>query len=309
MSTQSNTMPGFFDSPRVEPILSSTHPFMWSLRREVWEYRSIYLAPAAVAAVFLCGFLVTLGRLPAKLRGVEGIDPVRYREIVAQPYDMIAGLMMLTGILVSVFYCVDALYGERRDRSILFWKSLPVSDLTAVLAKATVPLLVVPLVTFATAIATQCIMLIVTSLVLLANGLSVGTLWVQLSFFQMTILLLYHLFTAHALWPAPVYCWLLLVSGWARRAVFLWAILPVLAIAGLERIVFHTSNFAMLVGTRFIGATHHAAVQPGDVFPTNPMTHITLARYLTSPGLWLGLLVAAAFIYAAARLRRDRGPV
>jgi len=309
MSTHSSTMPEFFGSQRTEPILSPTNPFMWSLRREIWEYRSIYLAPAAVAAVFLLGFLVTLLHLPDKVRAVQGIDAMRYREVVAAPYDFIAGLMMLTGILVSVFYCVDALYGERRDRSILFWKSLPVSDLTAVLAKATVPLVVVPLVTFATAIAAQTIMLIVTSVVFLANGLSVGMLWQQISFFQMSMLLLYHLFAAHALWPFPVYCWLLLVSAWARRAVFLWAILPLVAIAGFERLLFHSNQFVMMVATRFIGAAHSTTMEHGDVFPTNPMTHITPFRYLGSPGLWMGLFVAAAFLFAAARLRRDRGPV
>jgi ABC-2 type transport system permease protein len=152
-------------------------------------------------------------------------------------------------------------------------------------------------------------MLIVTSLVLLMNGLSVSMLWQQISFFQMSMLLLYHLFAAHTLWPAPVYCWLLLVSGWARRAVFLWAILPVIAIGGLERILFHSTHFVMLVASRFMGAAHSSTMDSPDVFPTNPMIHITPFKYLASPGLWIGLLVAAAFLYMAARLRRSRGPV
>jgi len=309
MSTQSNTMPHFLDSQRVAPVLSEPHPFLWSVRRELWEYRFIYLAPAGVAAVFLLGFLISLGRLPAKIRGLSGLDPAHYREAIAMPYDMIAGLMMFTGILISIFYCVDALYGERRDRSILFWKSLPVSDLTAVLAKATVPLVIVPLVTFVTAAAVQCLMLLLSSVVLLGNGMSVGNLWAQLPLFQMSLLLLYHLVTAHTLWPAPVYSWLMLVSAWARRAVLLWAILPVLAIAGLERIVFHTSNFAFLVGTRVIGAAHHTSFDPPDVFPTNPMAHITPGRFLATPELWIGLIIAAAFLFAASRLRRERGPI
>ena len=59
-----------------------------------------------------------------------------------------------------MFYCLDALYGERRDRSILFWKSLPVSDLTTVLSKASIPIVVLPLLTFAVTVATQLIMLL-----------------------------------------------------------------------------------------------------------------------------------------------------
>ena len=66
---------------------------------------------------------------------------------------------MLTAFLVGVFYCLDALHGERRDRSILFWKSLPVSDLTTVLAKASVPCRVLPPRAFALALATQLMLL------------------------------------------------------------------------------------------------------------------------------------------------------
>ena len=117
------------------------------------------------------------------------------------PYDIAAGLMMLTGIIVSVFYCLDALHGERRDRSILFWKSLPVSDRTTVLAKASIPLLVVPLLTSAVAIGMYWVMLLLSSAVVLGSGQSVATLWTQVSFMQMSLLLLYHIFTAHTLWP------------------------------------------------------------------------------------------------------------
>jgi len=134
-------------------------------------------------------------------------------------------------------------------------------------------------------------------------------LWKNLSFFQMSLLLLYHLLTAHALWPAPVYCWLLLVSGWARRAPFLWAVLPVVAIAGVENLAFHTCHFADLVGRRFIGDAPTVALTSPDMFPTNPMIHITPNQFLSSPGLWVGLAAAAAFLAAAVRLRHYQGPV
>jgi ABC-2 type transport system permease protein len=236
------------------------------------------------------------------------LDAIQQREAIAGPYDMVAGLMMLTGILVSVFYCLDALYGERRDRSILFWKSLPVSDLTTVLAKASIPLIFLPLIVFVTTVATHLIMLLGSSVVALASGQSVAALWKMVSLPQMSWLLFYHLLTAHVLWPAPVYCWLLLVSGWARRATFLWAVLPILVIAGVERIVFHTSNFAMTVGSHLIGSAP-VDFSAGDAFPTNPMTHLALGSFLSSSGLWLGLALAAIFLATAVRLRRYREPI
>lgn len=311
MNMQSNAMPeSSFGSQGIGPaVMSATRPMYWSVRRELWENRSIYIAPLAAAGAALLGFLISLIGLPHRMGRLSTLHPAHHAESIAMPYDIAAGVMMATMILVTVFYCADALYGERRDRSILFWKSLPVSDLTTVLAKASIPFVVLPLLTFAITIALQFIMLLLNSAVLLASGMNVAMLWTQLSVIQMWLLLLYHLITAHTLWPAPVYCWLLLVSGWARRATLLWAVLPIVAIAGVEMLVFHTSYFAALVGARFIGATPSVAFTPPNTFPMDPGTHITPATFLSTPGLWIGLVVAASFLFAAARLRRSQGPI
>ena len=304
MSTQSNAMSESFQSQSVAPaVIPATRVFYWSVRRELWENRSIYLAPLAVAAVALFGFTIST------LAGIWE-KPLRLTPATPQgPYDMAAGLMMLTGIVVSVFYCLDALHGERRDRGILFWKSLPVSDLTTVLAKASIPLVILPLLTFAITVAMHWLMLLLSSAVLLASGQSVATLWGNLPLARMWLLLLYHLVTAHALWPFPIYCWLLLVSGWARRATFLWAALPLVAVAGMEGIMFRTSHFAALIGRRFIGDAPAMNLGP-DSMGLDPLTtHVTAGRFLTSPGLWVGLAVAAAFLAAAVRLRRNQGPI
>jgi len=307
MNTQSNAIPESpLESQVIAPaVISATRPLYWSVRRELWENRSIYIAPLAVAAIILFGF--SISTIASIWHKALRLDPAHRG--VAMPYDMAAGLMMLTGILVSVFYCLDALHGERRDRSILFWKSLPVSDWTTVLAKASIPLVLLPLLTFAITVATQFIMLPISSAALLGSGLNVGSLWTQLPLFQMSMLLLYHLVTAHTLWPAPIYCWLLLVSGWARRAPFLWAVLPLLAIGGVEKIAFQTSHFAAMVGFRIIGNAPAVGFTGPDMFPTDPMTHITPGLFLTSPGLWIGLALAAAFLAAAVRLRRYQGPI
>ncbi len=302
MSTESNVMS--FQSQTVAPAaVPATRVFYWAVQRELWENRSIYIAPLAVATVALFAF---------SLSSIVGIweKPLRLNPAQPQaPYDMAAGLMMITGIVVSVFYCVDALHGERRDRSILFWKSLPVSDLITVLAKASIPLLILPLLTFAITFAMHWLMLLLSSAVLLVSGQSVAALWTNLSFLRMSLLMLYHILTAHTLWPAPIYCWLLLVSGWPRRATFLWAALPLLAIGGVEQIAFHTWHFAALVGSRLIGNTPTVASTSPGMFPTNPMTHLTPGHFLSSPGLWIGLVFAAAFLAAAVRLRRYQGPI
>jgi ABC-2 type transport system permease protein len=276
----------------------------WSVRRELWENRSIYIAPLVVAAVGLFGFLISTIHLPERRRAVLLLDPAQQRAAIEKPYDIAAILLILTAFIVGVFYCLDALHGERRDRSILFWKSLPVSDLTTVLSKASIPLVVLPLVTFAIGLAAQLIMLLLSTVVLLANGLSAAP---RTSLSQQSVILLYGLI-ALALWHAPIYAWLLLVSGWARRATFLWAVLPLLAVSVLEKIAFNSSHFASLLRYRLVNwaAEAFAFNAHGTI---DSLAQLTPGRFLSTPGLWLGLAVAAAFLVAAARLRQYRDPI
>jgi ABC-2 type transport system permease protein len=304
MNTQSNAMP---ESPlesqvSAPAVISATRPMYWSVRRELWENRSIYIAPLAVAALVLFGFLIaTIGR------AMSAPNLAQRRAVLEEPYTFAALLIMGTTFIVGVFYCLDALHGERRDRSILFWKSLPVSDLTTVLSKASIPLVILPLLTFVIIVVTQLIMLLLSSAVLVGSGLNVATLWTHSSLFQMSVMLLYHLVAVHALWWAPLWGWLLLVSAWARRAAFLWAALPLLAIGVVEKIAFNTSHFAAMLGYRFSGGAEAVASAPGSVL--DPMTHLTPGHFLSSPGLWIGLVVFAAFLAAAVRLRRYQGPI
>jgi len=307
MNTRSNAMPEFpGDTQASAPaVISATRRMYWSVRRELWENRSLYLAPLAVAALILVASLIGTIHLPAKLSD-PALDPMQQQELIEQPYTFAALLLMFTTLVVGVFYCVDALQGERRDRSILFWKSLPVSDLTTVLAKASIPFVVLPLVTFAVTVVTQGIMLLLGSARLLGSGQS-ATLWTNVSLFQMSGMLLYHLVAVHSLWWAPLWGWLLLVSAWARRAAFLWATLPLLAIGILEKIAFNTSHFAALLGSRFLGGPEGAASSGKGM----SMASLTPApgQFLASPGFWIGLAFAAACLAAAVRLRRYREPV
>lgn len=264
--------------------------------RELWENRSVYIAPLALAAVALLGFLIaTIGR------AVATADPTRRAAVLTEPSSFAAMVIMAVAFIVGVFYSLEALHGERRDRSILFWKSLPVSDLITVLSKASIPTLVLPLLTFAIVAVTQFIMLLMSSAVLAGSGLSVAALWEESSFFHSSLMLLYHMLTVHVLWYAPIYGWLLLVSAWARRAPFLWAFLPLLAIGAVEKIAFNTSYFAAMLQYRMTG--------PEPFVPLDPLAHLSPGTFLSRPGLWIGLAVAEAFLFAAVRLRRHRGPM
>jgi len=309
VNTESRTLRETWGERAAETItLPAIRLMYWSIRRELWESRSIYIAPLSAAGVFFLGFLLSIFHLPAEMRQAAGLDPMHQREPIAMPYNIAAGLLMLTAIVVGVFYSLDALQGERRDRSIFFWKSLPISDRTVVLSKASIPILLLPLLTFGITFLLQLLMLLISSAVLLISGGDVAMLWTLLSFGRMSLLLLYHLVTVHGVSVAPIYGWLLFVSGWAPRAAFLWAILPPLAIGTLEKIVFGTSSFAAMIGDRVGGGGREAWTTPGRV-PMDPTTHITLGHFVISPGLWIGLGVTALFLIAAVRLRRNQGPM
>jgi ABC-2 type transport system permease protein len=283
----------------------ATAPFFWSVRRELWENRSIYVAPLIVAGVELFGFLVSTIGLPERRRAVLLLGPEKARAAIEVPYNVAAMMLIFTAFIVGVFYCLDALHGERRDRSILFWKSLPVSDLITLLSKATIPLVVLPLVTFVIALATQFVMLLWTSVLLVAHHMPPSSTWQNFPLFQQSLILLYGL-TAIAFWHAPIYGWALLVSGWARRATFLWAVVPFLAIGFFEKITFGTSHFGSMLQHRLMGFASEAFAFSAQSID-NPQ--LTPLRYLSTSGLWLGLLFAATCIAAAVRLRRYRGPL
>jgi ABC-2 type transport system permease protein len=313
MNTESNTAPESFDSQRIATNVSPTRPLHWSVRRELWENRSIYLAPLAAAAVYFLGYLISLIWVPRSMRAMAASHASPQLITLAMPYSHAAMLLMATGFLVGIFYSLDALHGERRDRSILFWKSLPVSDLTTVLSKASIPFVILPLLVFLFTVSLQIVMRLLSTAAVLWSGRSVAPVWTQLPLFEMQLVLLYSLIVL-VLWHAPIYMWFLLVSGWARRATFLWAVFPPLALAALEYIAFHTSYLGLLLRDRLIGFAAGAfdfkdknGVEIDAHFI--PLAQLAPGRFLSSPGLWLGLIFAAILFVAAVRLRRYREPL
>ncbi len=284
-----------------------TRPMYWSVRRELWENRSVYIAPMVVAFVWLVGFALSTIGLPARRRALMVANEVTRRNSIAEAYDVVAIMLIATAFVVGAFYCLEALYGERRDRSILFWKSLPVSDLTTVLSKAAIPFVVIPPVVFVLTVVAQLIMFAYSSMVLLAHGLSPAVTWKYFPVFQQSLILLYGLVVI-ALWHAPIYTWLLLISAWAKRAAVLWAILPFFALAFLEQIAFNTHLVLFTMQYRLFGGIDEAFANSvkGSIYSASQLTPW---RFLSSGGLWIGLAFAATFLGITVRMRRYREPI
>ena len=293
--------------------LSRTRPFYWSVRRELWEHRSIFIAPLVASVLVVCGDLLSSIGMPARRLQTLRLDPAHQSIVMGEPYVFAHAALTLILMILAAFYCLGALFNERQDRSILFWKSLPVSDLTAVLSKAAIPMIVLPTVGVLATGAVHAVILLQTTLILLAAGVSPATPWTLGYVVGEGVALVYSWITL-TLWLAPVYGWLLLVSTWARRAPFLWAVLPPLGLCLLEKLAFNTTHVTSLVIDRLTGSSEHAFVTtaPGQPRPAGMprlgLEQIDLGKFLTSPGLWIGLLAFAACLAGCVWLRRRREP-
>lgn len=293
---------------------------VWSVKRELWENRSVYLAPLLVAALLLgVSLVVGISHADRILAMTAALDPARAKVAMARAFDGVAVVLLVTSVIVAWFYSLDALYGERRDRSILFWKSLPVSDTTSVAAKAIVPIVIVPLAAFVVILATQLLMVLASTAVLLSKGLGAAVLWSSVFSPANVAILLYGLVVV-ALWLAPVYAYLMAISGAVQRSPFLWAVLPFVAAALIEKVVLGTSGVLAFVRYRLMGGFDAAFVVPKAspvsqgargqaemLIPGDPIPDP--ARFFGSAGLWLGLAVALAFLALAVCLRRRRDPI
>lgn len=289
--------------------VKTVRPFWWSVRRELWENPAIWMGPLAIEAVVLLAQAFATLHHPGEVTRAAAAGSAKAAQSLNMPYAAAAGAVFVISFVVSLFYCAGALHGERRDRSILFWKSLPVSDTTTVLSKAAIPLAVQPLIVLAVAIVTQLLMAGWTTVVLLATGTDPSLYWRFLHLPLMWVMLPYGL-VVNALWLAPLFAWFLLVSAWAKRMTFVWAIGPWLAAALFEFLAFRSRHVWQLIASRLFDGYGLAFTVGGQgKAPIQSLSQVDVGAVVASPGLWLGLVFAAACLAACVWLRRRHDPI
>jgi ABC-2 type transport system permease protein len=306
-----------FVAPATAP--RPVRPFYWSVRRELWENRSLFIAPLVAGGIAIIALILNAMHLQQGMQALSVLTPEKQRMLVSGVNGGIAFLITMVMNITVFFYLLDALQGERKDRSVLFWKSLPVSDTTAVLGKLFTALAMSAAIVIVVTLATQLIVLLVATVIVMIGGVSPAPIWNNLQLFQLTVALIYAQ-VALSLWYAPIAAWLLLVSAWAKRVAILWAVLPPVAIMLFERVAIGTHYVQDMlayrlrdgVATAFIRRTHDADIAIGgvnsiaarDVFDAlNPV------GFFTNPWLWVGLVVAAGLVAAAIWMRRYREPI
>jgi ABC-2 type transport system permease protein len=293
------------------------------IRREYWENRSLWIAPLVIAGIIL---------ISAAFGGIHTGDNGRFSfgtsdgpsesELIAlagslDKRQMVYGMTIATFTVfqlvvlgfVVFFYLLDALLSERKDRSILFWKSLPVSDSQVVGSKALVALIVAPVYVLLVSAATQLVFAAVWWLRMRGSPLAEvlvpfdASVWAQVQ--AGTWILAF----VSILWYLPIAGYLLLVSVWARKNAFLWAVLPVVAILLAEGLLMRSHHFADFLGERFAGVYKIMAFEHGNI-PDDGSALALFAQHaaavLMSWKTWAGVAAAAAFFFAVVRIRRYR---
>jgi ABC-2 type transport system permease protein len=285
----------------------------WLVRREFWENRAIWLIPAVFGGLLLLAALFGRVSIP------QLTSPQESRAAAGAFLGIIGVTFFAVMSVYSTWYLLDCLYTDRRDRSILFWKSLPISDATTVLIKLLVGMIIVPLVYFAAADVTALLAAFILSI--RARAAIGSSLWNGEIWFQMQVLWVYVIVTAAA-WYLPIAGWLMLVSAWAKRAVMLWAVLPPLLLYILERVFFGTKTVGHIIARRLMGLPSVAIKDPthllthgGDVVDNAAASSITVwqlinpSGFFTNAETWIGVAIGVALIAGAIQLRTRRSEI
>jgi ABC-2 type transport system permease protein len=285
--------------------------YAWLIKREFWENRAIWVVPSII------GVLLILSALFGHIQFLDLNTPQQSRVVGQMTLSAFGATFFVVMSIYSTWYLLDCLYADRKDRSVLFWKSLPISDTTTVLSKLLVALIVIPLVYFVAADITTLLVAFVVSV--RASAALGGAMWHADLWLQLQVLWLYVIITT-AIWFLPVAAWLMVISAWAKRAVMLWSVLPPLALYLVERWFFGTHYVLTVLGHRLLGYGPHAFhTGPDSSFwmtttfnddqittPSSIWALMDPGSFFSSPQTWIGAVVGAALIVGAIQLRLRR---
>jgi ABC-2 type transport system permease protein len=283
--------------------------YIWLVRREFWENRAIWMIPMVMSAFLL--LVALFGRVDLLAVSVHVPGSTVGQAFLAA----VAATFFAVMSIYAAWYLLDCLYADRKDRSVLFWKSLPISDTTTVMSKLATALIVIPLVYFAAADLTTLLMAFIISV--RARSFLGGALWQADLWLQMQALWLYMIVTT-AIWYLPVAAYLLVISSWARRAVTLWSLLPPIALILGERWFFGTHVVAHQLGVRLFGfpdvafnpnlgswantvVDHDSVRSPADI-----LSFLDFGGFVSNAQAWIGAAAGVALIFAAIQLRMRR---
>jgi len=294
------------------------------IRREIWEHRAIYVTPIAIAVIVslisLAG-MVTVSAFDRELNialfSASNIAGDTERQAALTVFFLGTSWVFLFALaILTTFYTLDSLYAERKDKSILFWRSLPITDAETVLSKLLTAVFVLPLFTIAAIIATHLVNLVITTgWVMVKGGNAAHLVWGSVSLFDNWVAALV-VTIACAIWMSPLIGWFLFVSAFTKRSPLLMAFMPLIIIPIIEWIFFRSKLFASAVFGRGEMIPLFREMDLERFFDEERMKvneevvsllgHIDVGKFLLSPSVWAGVVVCGLFATAAIYVRRYR---
>jgi len=292
------------------------------LKRELWEHRSLYVTPAVIALLVALGTVTGQATFSAfdqavdiAMLGGSNLSEAQRAVAISAVMFGVSVFFFIGMSFMTVFYALDALYAERKDRSILFWRSIPCTDFETVLSKLLTAILIVPLITFTAIAITHLVVLIISSIWIGLQGGNAGhMIWSAAPLLDNWATTLVFVL-AFPLWVSPFIGWFLLVSAFTKRSPFLMAFLPILILPMLEKIVIGTSVVTETFASRLGKMPLFQGFDPSDFFDDGKHTVsenismfdlLDLGGFIMSPGLWIGIIVCGLFTTAAIYVRRFR---
>ena len=295
------------------------------IRRELWEHRAIFVTPIVIGlllslAVLMTGGLASMVPDDMVAKGIVAASNAAsdlHRSAIVNGLLLVPGTIIFVGMsILVIFYSLDSLYTERKDKSILFWRSLPVTDAETVLSKALTAAIVIPLISFAVIVLTQLVSLVLMSLwIVFQGGDAMHLIWQPVKLLNVWATTLAGIL-ALSLWLSPFLGWFLFVSAFAKRMPLLLAALPIIVIPMIEA--------RIDMGHLFFNAFFRRTVEPGLINEeyvedlklgtdlsisaevVDPWAALDLSGFFSNPSLWTGLIVCGLFVTGAIYMRRYR---
>ena len=294
------------------------------IRREIWEHRAIYVTPIAIAVIVslisLAG-MVTVSAFDKEVHmalfGASNIAGDAERQAALTVFFLGTSWVFLLALaILTTFYTLDSLYAERKDKSILFWRSLPITDAETVVSKLLTAVFVLPLVTVVAIMVTHLLNLVITTAwVMVEGGDAAHLVWGSVTLFDNWMAAL-TVTVASAIWMSPLIGWFLFVSAFTKRSPLLMAFMPLIIVPIIEWIFFRSKIFASAVFGRGEMIPLFREMDIERFFDEERMkvneevvsllAHIDIVRFLSSPSVWMGVVVCGLFAMAAIYVRRYR---
>ncbi|MBA6251505.1 MAG: ABC-2 type transport system permease protein [Colwellia sp.] len=297
-----------------------------SIKKELWEFSNILKwLPIIIAALVIVMPLAIFMQSNESLSELfqflttfpEQFFSAEHAPMIPKLFFVMAlslfAPFLVVALIIQLYYFTVCLFDERRDLSIMFWRSLPVSDVTAIIAKLITGALAIPAIFLGAATATLCLILLLAFLVciILSVGydVSLWALWVDADILSGVSLIWLHLLPL-AIWMLPLFAWLMLASMYAKKAPFLWAILPVAVVLLVEGFVVHYFHLSqsyigsLLLEYFSLSSQFIESVQGQEHFART----VPLQAFITKLNIG-SVLVGISLLYGTYWLRKNKAEV